>query len=199
MGRRIPDVLGCHWGAAAGCGCRSTKWRQPNQTSRQSSPQHVCHWLSFISANMAGLAERTTLDSPLTLDYLPIIVTIHLKPTTHQPLAPEKFNLEKADWKRFQLLLSDHRCLDLSRTVDQLNEEITREILKAAKASIPLMRQGLGQQGNPWWNLACKMAVKKKRKAHRQGSRSPSHRAAKSQGLQVTGPLNHRAAKSQGR
>ena len=82
------------------------------------------------------------------------------------PLAPEKFNLEKADWKRFQLLLSEHRRIDLSETVDQLNEEIKREILQAARASIPLKRQGLGQRGNPWWNLACKPAVKKKRKAH---------------------------------
>ena len=115
---------------------------------------------------MAGLAEWTTLDSPLTSDHLPIEVTIHLKPTIHQPLAPEKFNLEKADWERFQLLLSQHR--HLSRTVDQLNEEITREILKAARASIPLKRQGLGQRGNPWWNLACKLAVKKKRKTRQQ-------------------------------
>ena len=41
--------------------------------------------LSFASANMAGLAEWTTLDSPLTSDHLPIEVTIHLKPTIHQP------------------------------------------------------------------------------------------------------------------
>ena len=112
--------------------------------------------LSFILANMAGLAEWTTLDSPLTSDHLPI------KPTIHHPLAQEKFNLEKADWERFQLLLSEHGRLDLSKTVDQLNEEISREILKPARASIPLKRQGLGQQGNPWWNLACKLAVKKK-------------------------------------
>ena len=124
--------------------------------------------LSFISANMAGLTEWTTLDSPLTSDHLPIEVTIFLKPIIHQPSAPEKFNLEKADWERFQLLLSEQCRLDLSKTVDQLNEEITREILKAARASIPLKRQGDGQWGSPWWNLACKLAVKKKRKAHRQ-------------------------------
>ena len=82
--------------------------------------------LSFISANMAGLTEWTTLDSPLTSDHLPIEVTIFLKPIIHQPLAPEKFNLEKADWERFQLLLSEQCRLDLSKTVDQLNEEITR-------------------------------------------------------------------------
>ena len=64
--------------------------------------------------------------------------------------------------------MSEHRRLDPSKTVDQLNEEITREILKAVRDSIPLKRQGLGQRDNPWWNLACKLAVKKKRKAHRQ-------------------------------
>ena len=112
--------------------------------------------LSFISANMAGLAEGTTLESPLTSDHLPTEVTIHLKPTIHQPSAPDNFNLEKADWERFHLLLSEHRRLDLSKSVDQLKEEITREILKAARASIPLKRQGLGQRGNPWWHLACK-------------------------------------------
>ena len=124
--------------------------------------------LSFISANMAGLTEWTTLDSPLTSDHLPIEVTIFLKPIIHQPSAPEKFNLEKADWERFQLLLSEQCRLDLSKTVDQLHEEITREILKAARALIPLKRQGLGQWGSPWWNLACKLAVKRKRKAHHQ-------------------------------
>ena len=44
MGRRIPEVLGCHWGAAARCGRRPTKRRQPDQNSRHGSQQYICHW-----------------------------------------------------------------------------------------------------------------------------------------------------------
>ena len=116
--------------------------------------------LSFISANMDwrnGL--HWTVHSPRTT--CPSKSPFTWSRSFINPWPQKNLTWRKQTWKRFQLLLSEQRRLDLSKTVDQLNEEITREILKAARASIPLRRQGLGQRGSPWWNLACKLAVKK--------------------------------------
>ena len=123
--------------------------------------------LTFVSSNLAAATDWRVLGDPMSSDHLPILITVHLTPVFYRPARPPAFNLDKADWEAYQQHLNSVPELDFSQSVDQLNEDVTAQILQAAKMAIPFWKPGR-YPGNPWWNQACKTAVAAKRVACRR-------------------------------
>eukprot|EP00745_Piridium_sociabile_P037673 TRINITY_DN6865_c0_g1_i3.p1 TRINITY_DN6865_c0_g1~~TRINITY_DN6865_c0_g1_i3.p1 ORF type:complete len:1255 (-),score=165.91 TRINITY_DN6865_c0_g1_i3:139-3903(-) len=121
--------------------------------------------LSFISSNLAAYTDWTTLDDPMSSDHLPIQITIDMEPTVHIPPAEKRFQLKKANWDKFQTILTNNYEPDLNKSIDELNTEITSMIINAANNSIPTKTLDFKFRGQPWWTEECKTAVKDKRKA----------------------------------
>ena len=123
--------------------------------------------LTFISSNLAGIANWNPLEDSLDSDHLPIEIFLEVEASRQLPELINKFIYDKADWDKFQaILMASNTNLDPSKSLDEVNNEIAHEILRAAEQSIPKKGQGRdGARGHPWWTPECKKAVKVKRKA----------------------------------
>ena len=122
--------------------------------------------LTFVSPNLTALTDWEVIPDPMTSDHLPIQITVQLSPTIFQTINSPKFNFEKANWEKYQQILTSCQIdfNDFHDNIDALNDKITDFILNAAKQSIPIYSPK-HKKGNPWWNNDCKNAIKTKRKA----------------------------------
>ncbi|XP_076062470.1 uncharacterized protein LOC143037801 [Oratosquilla oratoria] len=125
--------------------------------------------LSFVSSNLAGITDGSTLNDPMSSDHLPIKITVHLTPIVHLPPPQGKFKLERADWTAYQTFLVDTNfCPDLTSSVEELNTLLTQTVIEAARHAIPVTSAGRGRRGHLWLNDDCKIAVERKKRAYQR-------------------------------
>ena len=136
--------------------------------------------LALVTPDLIGDVGWTVGDDPLSSDHLPITITFNTSVARNCPATNEKFNYNKADWSRFRAELGtspigDHGAL----SVNALNSLIIKNILTAARLSIPTTKMGSTRtHNNPWWSAACGEAVKRKRyyyKKYRQNCTEETH------------------------
>ena len=61
-------------------------------------------------------------------------------------------------------MLAAFQAPDLISSIEQINKELSEQILQAAYQNIPRKNKWVGPRGNPWWTTKCKETVKRKRK-----------------------------------
>lgn len=127
--------------------------------------------LTLVSPSIAPICTWNPCSDPLNSDHLPILITLNFKSSITQNQTSNnnmpKFNFKKADWEKFNMLLSLHDINSVSfsnLSVEEMSITINDLILSSAKASIPQIKtnQFKKHTGNPWWNEECEKARKNK-------------------------------------
>ena len=122
--------------------------------------------LTFVSSNIAAKADWEVMNDPLSSDHLPIKITIHLSQTLHSSQPSDALNFEKAAWQGYQAMLAALQTPDFFSSIEQINKELSEQILQAAYQNIPRISKWVGPRGNPWWTTKCKEAAKRNRKLY---------------------------------
>ena len=105
-------------------------------------------------------------------DHFPIILN-RINNNTYQA-EPERFNLARADWNKFQSVTAMEMIEDTS--VNELNETLTRKILLAATKAIPLIKGHQKTCTAPYWNEACENAKRSKKQLQTRLRRNPNQK-----------------------
>lgn len=72
----------------------------------------------------------------------------------------------KADWEKFRELTKEAmERIDLSKEVDEINEQFILTVIMAAESSIPKSRNRMERRLVPWWTEECHQAVRNRNKA----------------------------------
>lgn len=114
--------------------------------------------LSFCDLNAATQLDWQVVNSLYDSDHFPIMIT---DGTGSEPLLIERWNISRADWQDFGNEISTRwEHLTLSEDINEATKELTDTILLAANQHIGKTRIDTTKKTVPWWNEACKEAVK---------------------------------------
>lgn len=129
--------------------------------------------LSINSANLSLKTTAYTLNHPHGSDHIPVITLVTGKSTN--PPRTEKYNLKKADFAKFQQLLTTELLYkDHLPDHEQDYAFFINTLTDAANASIPKSKPTSHHKSVPYWNKNCKEAVKKRNKAFKNYKSSNS-------------------------
>ena len=121
--------------------------------------------LSICSSNIVDQFTWIVLDDLYTSDHFPIVLEyLQDHPT---PTIP-KFNLEKADWDRFDNLTKQIDQFNDRKDHNETNTYFTEFVINAAKESIPMCKNIPHKRTVPWWNDELSDLVKEKHFLGRQ-------------------------------
>ena len=121
--------------------------------------------LTLASRDIASKCETHVTDTLLGSDHFIIITTVNSKVTRSSPM-PRKWSFDKANWKKFSVLVDTHlenniHSIDETDT-EALNLKITSSIITAAQNTIPKSKF-VGKKPVPWWNHDYDRVVRRKK------------------------------------
>ena len=128
--------------------------------------------LSLITNSCAIDFNWNILDDPHGSDHYPILVS------AHQPSPPdytERYNLNKADWKKYSELAKATKRVAEIPNINQVFEYLKNTILNASDQTIPKTRVNkMKRPCLPWWTTECKVERGKVRSAFKSMKRNPN-------------------------
>ena len=125
-----------------------------------------------------NLAPITTVERKQDVgsDHFPIKVIINLTPAVQHIRIQKRWVLQGVKWNAFQRDLS-HSSKVMPDSVENLNEDITRRIIKAANNNV---KETSGifnpSKRSPWWNADISRKVAERRRAKRKLELHPTNR-----------------------
>lgn len=106
-------------------------------------------------------------------DHHPVIIEKTEIPDIAEPSL--RFKTEKADWTKFAQLTNNYRQQGTGEDINRKVANLTRFILEAAEAAIPISYgRRNGKIPLPWWNDSCKEAHAARKRAQRAVHRNPT-------------------------
>lgn len=140
------------------------------------SPTHLSsgtgNWshldLSLSSSSLAPRCDWALVPDLYGSDHAPVRITITC--SISQSGSSPRWILERADWNKFQNGL---KPVDVDVPLNYLINNIVSYLIASAKDSIP-MSSGRRKRRVPWWCEDCSIALRKRRRALRAFSRSPT-------------------------
>ena len=121
--------------------------------------------LSICSADIIDQLKWNTINDLYTSDHYPIIIT-HLNQNSSNQEA--RYNLEKADWNKFQLYTRDIGPFEPMRDSELINENFIDFVINAANKSIPKCSPNTNKRQVPWWNNSLSSLIKLKHSLSRK-------------------------------
>ena len=121
--------------------------------------------LSLCSPQLVPSITWEVLDDPLSSDHFPVV--LHYNDTAVVGSRPSRWNFKKADMNRFQAEVEEvfaQRPPDDPLSV----EYFTGLLLEAAHTSIPRTSGRPRRPPVPWWNDACRDAIRARRRAFKR-------------------------------
>ena len=137
--------------------------------SRGNTQSHID--LTLVSPELYVDFVWSTYDDQCGSDHVPIIIKTKNKLNFE---GKPRWNLEKADWTKFQEEANFNSPVTDFSDIDELCQYITQVIINAATTSIPLTKPTIGKISVPWWNGCCRIAVNNKKCAYRRYIRTPT-------------------------
>jgi len=128
--------------------------------------------LSIVSADCAQDFTYSVLSSLNGSDHYPIKLSIVNPETLYDSI--DRFNFDKADWKKFSELTKVDNFTANSQTIDEQVTAITDIIIAAAQEAIPIKGKPIGRTPVPWFNEDCRSARLARTRAERAVKRNPS-------------------------
>jgi len=125
--------------------------------------------ITLVSNTLAGNSNwevwtSTTVGS----DHYPVFCSIGQRLEVGPEEIIPKWKLGKADWDKFKKLSDDYMIrVEVSGSIDEVNNQITTAIIMAAEEAIPKGRNRGNRKLVPWWNEECYQAVRDRNKAFR--------------------------------
>ena len=144
--------------------------------------------LSFCSPDLIWTALWSTLDNSHGSDHIPILISLANQTNPRKRYCTNRisnevtdfrhsFNLNKADWSSFSLLIQiSVFSLPSNISPSNLYSTFTNIVDNAAKNSIPVRKSNNKNYPSspPWWNFSCTKAVKKRSQLFKTFRRSGS-------------------------
>ena len=127
--------------------------------------------LTLVSPEIFTEFMWSTYDDQCSSDHVPIIIKTKNKLNFE---GKPRWNLDKADWTKFQNEANFTFPITDFSNIDDLCQYITQVIINAATSSIPITKPMVGKFSVPWWNGCCRVAVNKKKCAYRRYLRTPT-------------------------
>ena len=128
--------------------------------------------LTLITPDLQPDLDWTTHDEDNGgSDHVPIQIAIN---KTYNFNKLTRWNFQKANWEKYrELAVFDKPIKDFS-DIQELTDYIVKTINLAGEKTIGKMTVGQGKTPKPWWNFACKRAVKNKKKTYRKAKCDPT-------------------------
>ena len=126
--------------------------------------------LALISNQTAMDFTWTTLKDLYGSDHYPIVVSAV---QSYPPQYTEKWNIDRADWKKYRDLAITTRKVDTIENIEEAYSYIKDTILIASRATIPKTRiNSMKRPCLPWWTPECANERRKTRTAFRHMKRN---------------------------
>ena len=126
--------------------------------------------LTIASPDTAIKCQTEVSHHLLGSDHFLVFTSYNVTVTRCDP-RPPVWSLSKANWPNFSLLVDEKLAEPLPDDIDTLNEQFTEILIASASPTIPRTKHSK-LTPVPWWSVACKTAVRKKRAAYRKMKRT---------------------------
>ena len=105
--------------------------------------------LSICSNSITHQLEWSISDDDFSSDHYPIIISLI---TNNNPNSTQRFNTEKANWPLFTELTNAIYPFNINQDHNEINENLTKFIIEAAKKTMPMTSNRPVKKAVPWWN-----------------------------------------------
>lgn len=122
--------------------------------------------LSLCSPALYNNIDWTVLPDLHSSDHFPILIKFLALNPTHR--VKPRWILDKADWLQFTSLATPPENSPCDLTIEEGCQAITGSIIQAAQAAIPMTSGFPKRPAVPWFNDACKQALRNRRKAYKK-------------------------------
>ena len=120
--------------------------------------------LTLITPDLQPDLDWTTHDDDSGgSDHLPIKIDIN---KSYDFSIFTKWNFKKADWEQYRKLAVFNKPIQDFSDAQSIADYIVETINLAGEKAIGKINIGPDKPPKPWWNSACKLAVKNKKKEH---------------------------------
>ena len=129
--------------------------------------------LSLCSTELIPWFQWDVHDDTLNSDHFPILLKTS---TSDVDKRPEKWLLEKADWKQYQEHTITDKSIDDFNSINEAANFFETHIKEAASKFIPKTKGKVNTKSPVWWNNRCRSAIQKRKAACRRYTRVTSNR-----------------------